>query len=265
MSAQGGGWSSVPNWVIRSETLNGTQKLLYIALLNRANDEGNCWPSLKLICRDVGAAKGTVLGALDQLEKLGLVRRSRRINPDGSNDSNMYHVEAWMRDPGGGSKTDPPSSNEDQGVGSKLNPPSSNEDQEEHPLEKDPGEETTAVAVVRKDVEMLLDLFDAELRKNGVTKMPSRGKANTDAMRLMIDKDGRAIDQIARAIQWAQADPFWAPNVMCAAKLREKYEQLQLAAKKGRGGGQQSPGAKAVGLAQEMRDRREGGNPWTRQ
>ena len=146
-----------------------------------------------------------------------------------------------------------------------MNPPSSNEDQEEHPLEKDPGEETTAVAVVRKDVEMLLDLFDAELRKNGVTKLPSRGKANTDAMRLMIDKDGRKPDQIARAIQWVQASSFWAPNVMCAAKLREKYEQLQLEAKNGRRGGQQSPGAKAVGLAQEMRERREGGNPWTRQ
>lgn len=263
MSAPAGGWSSVPNWVIRSETLSGTQKLLYIALLNRANDEGNCWPSLKVICRDVGATKGTVLGALSSLENLGLVKRSRRVNPDGSNDSNVYHVEAWMRDPGGGSKTDPPSANQDQGVGSKLNPPSANQDQEENPLEKHPVEETTAVAVVRKDVDMLLDLFDSELRKNGVTKMPSRGKANTDAMRLMIDKDGRSVEQIARAIQWVQNDPFWAPNVMCAAKLRERYEQLQLSAKNGRAGAQQSAGAKAVGLAQGMREG-QGGDPWSR-
>lgn len=264
MSAQAGGWSSVPNWVVRSETLSGTQKLLYIALLNRANDQGNCWPSLKTICKDVGAAKGTVLGALDSLELLGLVRRARRVNSDGSNDSNMYHVEAWMPDPGGGAKTDPPSSNEDQGVGSKLNPPSSNEDQEEHPLEKHPGKETAAVAAVRDDVTQLLDFFDEELRKNGVEKMPSRGKANVDAMRLMIDRDGRKPEHIARAIRWAQNDPFWRSNVMCAAKLRERYEQLQLAAK-GKGGPQQSAGTKAVQLAEEMRQKREGDNPWTRQ
>lgn len=50
-------------------------------------------------------------------------------------------------------------------------------------------------------------------------------------MERMIRIDGRTPSQIENAIRWCQADKFWCANVLSPRKLREKYDQLRLAAK----------------------------------
>ncbi|MCW2165781.1 hypothetical protein B0I12_002946 [Microbacterium hydrothermale] len=89
----------------------------------------------------------------------------------------------------------------------------------------------TALAALRPEIESLLDLLDAEILGNG-SKPPSRTQKNRDAVRLMLDRDGRTVEQIENAIRWCQADPFWRSNILSAAKLREKYDQLRLAAQR---------------------------------
>lgn len=92
------------------------------------------------------------------------------------------------------------------------------------------GEERKESAVAdatRPDVQRLLDLLDEELTKNGVRKLPKRNKTNTDAIRLMLDRDGIPESDIAGAIRWAQGDEFWRANILSASKLREKYETLR--------------------------------------
>ena len=51
----------------------------------------------------------------------------------------------------------------------------------------------------------------------------------------------RTPEQIEAAIRWCQADEFWRSNILSASKLREKYDQLRLAAARqpGRTFGQQ--------------------------
>jgi len=88
-----------------------------------------------------------------------------------------------------------------------------------------------ADAAPRPDVEALLDLLDEGIVANG-GRAPTRNKANRDAMRLLIDKDGKTPEKIAAAIRWCQADEFWRANVLSASKLREKYEQLRLNAQR---------------------------------
>lgn len=82
----------------------------------------------------------------------------------------------------------------------------------------------------RPDVERvcvhLADLIEA----NG-SKRPDITQGWRDAARLMIDKDGRTEEQVLKAIDWCQDDDFWHRNVLSMPKLREKYEQLRLAAK----------------------------------
>ncbi|GAA4351131.1 hypothetical protein [Microbacterium rhizosphaerae] len=97
----------------------------------------------------------------------------------------------------------------------------------------------------RDDVERLLDILDAEIVRNG-SKAPRRNKANRDAMRLMIDRDGRTPGQIARAIYWCQHDDFWRANILSAVKLREKYDQLRLDAAR-----KQQPQSSRKGQRQE--------------
>lgn len=89
----------------------------------------------------------------------------------------------------------------------------------------------TAIAPIRPEVTRLLDLLDTEIVRNG-GKAPKRTKKNVDAVRLMLDRDGYSEAQIERAIRWCQADEFWRANILSASKLREKYEQLRLAAQR---------------------------------
>lgn len=88
-----------------------------------------------------------------------------------------------------------------------------------------------ADATPRPDVIFLLDLLDEEITKNG-GKRPTRSKKNVDAIRLMIDRDRIDVNDIAGAIRWCQADEFWRSNVLSPSKLREKYQQLRLAAQR---------------------------------
>lgn len=47
-------------------------------------------------------------------------------------------------------------------------------------------------------------------------------------IRLMRQIDGRTHEEICRLFQWANKDPFWCSNVLCPAKLREKWPTLAI-------------------------------------
>jgi hypothetical protein len=80
--------------------------------------------------------------------------------------------------------------------------------------------------IPRPEVNGLLDLFDTCLEQNDFKK-PSRTKKNTDAARLLIDKDGYSPEQVAWMIRWATNHEFWRTNILSMSKLREKFDQLK--------------------------------------
>lgn len=150
MADEFSGWSSVPNWVIRSNKLQGSEKLLYIALLNRANAKGECWPSLATLANDVGTSTRTVLRKLDDLESKGLVKKTRRANASIGNVSNMYRVLPF-RESTPSDKLSPPGDNEHQALVTQCHHPSDNELQEVLPSEVLPSRSTTHTTRVSFD------------------------------------------------------------------------------------------------------------------
>lgn len=72
--------------------------------------------------------------------------------------------------------------------------------------------------------ELLGDLIEG----NG-SKRPSVKNWDRD-VRLMVERDGRSLEQVEAAIRWCQADEFWKGNVMSMGKLRKQYDKLRLAA-----------------------------------
>jgi len=98
----------------------------------------------------------------------------------------------------------------------------------------------------RPDVDGLCLLLAERIIGNGANPKTYRRKATTKAwrnpMRLLLDED-LAVDQhgqpvppptriekARKAINWCQDSVFWRKNVLCPDKLREKYDQLRLAA-----------------------------------
>jgi hypothetical protein len=52
-----------------------------------------------------------------------------------------------------------------------------------------------------------------------------------DKIRLLIEKDGRAVPEVECIIKWATSNDFWKSNILSAGKLREKFSTLLLQAK----------------------------------
>ena len=82
---------------------------------------------------------------------------------------------------------------------------------------------------LRPEMVELLDLLDECIQGNGF-KVPNRTKKNRDAVRLLLDRDGKTVDQVRAAIRWATGDEFWRGNIRSMSKLREKWDQLSAAA-----------------------------------
>jgi hypothetical protein len=79
----------------------------------------------------------------------------------------------------------------------------------------------------REDVTRICN-FLAEWRvKLGCPRPTITEKWRTEA-RLMIDKDGRSLDEIKDIIRWSQRHHFWKANIQSIPKLREQYDTLRL-------------------------------------
>jgi hypothetical protein len=81
----------------------------------------------------------------------------------------------------------------------------------------------------RADVERVCRALADAVEANG-SKRPTITKAWRDSARLLLDKDGRTVEQVLGAIDWCQADEFWRANVRAMPKLRAQYDQMRLQA-----------------------------------
>ena len=58
---------------------------VYIYLADRANKNGECWPAIPTIAKELKLSQTTVRRALDDLRKEGLLETEQRYRPNGGN------------------------------------------------------------------------------------------------------------------------------------------------------------------------------------
>lgn len=66
-------------------------KLVLLNLANRADNDGQCWPSLQRLAEDCETTSRTVIRKLEMLESMGFLKRIRRAK-DGMKTSNLYRL-----------------------------------------------------------------------------------------------------------------------------------------------------------------------------
>ena len=66
-------------------------KLVLIALADRANDDGECWPSIQTLAEQCECHRRTVERALAKLEDVGAIYRVNRYQ-EGRKQSNVYRI-----------------------------------------------------------------------------------------------------------------------------------------------------------------------------
>ena len=65
-------------------------KSVYIYLTDRANKDGECWPAIPTIARDLRLSQSTVRRALHDLRTAGLITSKQRYRDNGGKSSLLY-------------------------------------------------------------------------------------------------------------------------------------------------------------------------------
>jgi DNA-binding MarR family transcriptional regulator len=81
----------------RPEALTSSEWLVFVVLRIRAAEKGNCWPSQLRIVRDTGLSERKVRESTDKLERLGLIRASKR---EGDHRRKVYEILAARQSQG---------------------------------------------------------------------------------------------------------------------------------------------------------------------
>ena len=66
---------------------------VYMYLKNRSNANGDCWPAVKTIARDLHLSRATVQRAIRDLEHSGWLVKESRWRENGSSSSNLYKIK----------------------------------------------------------------------------------------------------------------------------------------------------------------------------
>ena len=91
-----------------------------------------------------------------------------------------------------------------------------------------------AVEDPRPDVDAVCDAMAASVQRR-TGRAPRVTAAWRTQARLMIDRDGRTVEEITRIIDWVEGDDFWRANVLSLPKLRQKFDTLRLQAQRPQG------------------------------
>lgn len=103
------------------------------------------------------------------------------------------------------------------------------------------------------DAVRLCDLLADLIEANGSKRPNVTATWLTECDRLM-RLDDKTPEKVETAIRWCQADPFWKGVILSMPKLRQKYDHLRLAAKRGRGDSQ--PANPNASVLEDWRQRR---------
>lgn len=82
----------IMNWVWGQEISSSAKKLVLLALADRANDDGDCWPGIASLIEKCSIPRRTLLRALAGLQTDGLISVHHRAGEGAGRMTNVYHL-----------------------------------------------------------------------------------------------------------------------------------------------------------------------------
>jgi hypothetical protein len=237
------------NWAWK-QALPPSEKLLLMSLADHADERGECFPSKKSLSDRCSISLRTVIRLQQVLCDKGVLSITTRKRTNGSTTSNLYllHLDVFLKanttqeggqiTPKGGDKLSrggvtnchPTGVTNCHGGGvTGVTPITTNE------------QETTNVVSFRPVLENAKKSTESEQRDLACAEWmfslilslnPNHKKPKFDywanVIRLMRERDGRDIEDIARVFRWANDDPFWRTNILSPDKLRKQWDKLEI-------------------------------------
>ncbi len=69
---------------------------VYIYLMDRANKDGECWPAIPTIAKELKLSQSTVRRALRDLRKAGLLETEQRYRIKGGPFGDRWYLSSWQ-------------------------------------------------------------------------------------------------------------------------------------------------------------------------
>ena len=83
--------------VYRDYELPSRASNVYRYLCDRANSDGQCWPSVRRIAKDLSLSPSTVKRAIEDLTSHGYIKIEQRFRKSGANSSLMFTVPDFSK------------------------------------------------------------------------------------------------------------------------------------------------------------------------
>ena len=88
-----GGFTQVPNHILRAKKLSAGAKLTYAMLLSYAWQNDFCFPGQEQLAEDMGAGKRSVVRHIDELDRYGIITVKRQ----GLGKPNIYTLHSTVK------------------------------------------------------------------------------------------------------------------------------------------------------------------------
>lgn len=88
-----GGFTQLPNLILRDKTISVGAKVVYAALLSYAWHKDCCFPGQEALAEDLGVSKRSVITFLQDLEQAGYLEKVRR----GLGKTNTYILHCQVK------------------------------------------------------------------------------------------------------------------------------------------------------------------------
>ncbi len=227
---------SASTWAWKQQIKSSSAKLVLLCLADCHNDEsGRCNPSIAYIAKATGLDRKTVPGAIAQLEVLGVFKAVKNFgsftqynlqtSPEigagipspktGQVDETSPEIGAGQPSPKLGQVDEKPSPKLGQ-VPPDL--PQKRATNHKHKRLKDK-------TLCPEHLRLAEWIWDKVQLATQATKKPNLDTWADDIRKLNLI-DGRDMRVIAEVFLLAHNDAFWKPNILCPAKLREKFNTL---------------------------------------
>ena len=79
-----------------SSNVSSKAVAVFLYLLDHANKQGECWPSIPTIAEDLKISESTVRRAVKELKKAGLLTTEQRFRQNGGKSSLCYKIKSGV-------------------------------------------------------------------------------------------------------------------------------------------------------------------------
>lgn len=224
------GYGIIPKMVMKDKELSIEAKSIYSYLCSYAGGGDTAFPSVELICHDLGISENRLLKHRKQLIDRGYIYIKRERKEKGWSN-NIYTIAHTVHLQNVGIRNE---GIQNKGIGNVgiQNEGTNKNSLNNNNLNKNNNNKSRNSANAKYADDSPYMQLAFSLQNHIKERNPEQSNPNwqkwADDFRKTVEIDKKSIENVKKVLDWSQQDSFWRNNVLSPAKFRKQYDQLKL-------------------------------------